>query len=301
MRHRTQLDLTAGRKLVAHICLFSALFLCAGSATAREKHAEDLPSALIVKDEVFHSASLQRDMHYRVLLPSAYEKGGRFPSLYLLHGIYGDYKNWDTRTNLENYGRGLNLLIIMPDAGDSWYTDSATIPQDKFEDYIVKDLISDVDEKYRTIHDGHARAIAGLSMGGYGAIKFGLKYPELFVFAGSLSGAFNGPTDLDRLRPEFRENLLPVFGSDSSHTRTENDIFLLLGGPHQVAFPYFYLACGTADFFLDTNRGFASQLSSRKLPYEYHETPGNHAWDYWDRALQPLLNTIEFRLRNSGY
>jgi putative tributyrin esterase len=251
-----------------------------------------------VSDSVFHSASLERDMHYRVLLPLDYEKAGRFPVLYLLHGIYGDYKNWDTRTGLENYARDLQIIIVMPDADDSWYTNSATAAADRFEDYIAKDLIAEIDEKFRTIHDGHQRAIAGLSMGGYGAVKLGLKYPELFIFAGSLSGAFNGPNNLDTLRPDFRTKLLEVFGGEGSATRQQNDLVPLLSTPHQAPYPYFYLACGTADFFLDTNRAFTKQLSSRNIAYEYHETPGGHTWEYWNQALQPLLRAVVDKLRH---
>ena len=255
----------------------------------------DKPSSL-VRDEVFRSSSLSRDMHYRVLLPAAYEAGGRFPVLYLLHGIYGDYMNWDTRTRLEEYTKTLNMIVIMPDGDDSWYTNSATVASDKFEDYIIKDIISEVDGKFRTFRDRHARAIAGLSMGGYGSVKFGLKYPELFVFSGSLSGAFNAAQNLDTLRSDFRDRLLEVFGNTGSTTRTDNDVFTLLNAPHSGPLPYFYLACGTADFFLETNRIFAQQLSSRKLEYEYHETPGGHAWDYWDRELRPLLRAVDHSL-----
>lgn len=254
---------------------------------------------VVVKDAVFRSASLERDMHYRVLMPRDYDKGGRFPVLYLLHGLYGDYTNWDTRTGLENYAEDMPMLIVMPDADNSWYTNSSTVTKDKFEDYVVKDLISEVDSKYRTIHDRRGRAVAGLSMGGYGALKFALKYPDLFVFAGSLSGALNAAEDLDRARPEFREKLLEVFGPDSTSTRSLNDVFQLLKAPHSVPHPYFYLACGTADSFLQTNREFVQQLSSRNIAYEYHETPGGHAWDYWDRSLPPLLHAIEIKLTNS--
>jgi S-formylglutathione hydrolase FrmB len=232
-------------------------------------------------------------MRYRLFLPRNYENGGSFPVLYLLHGLYGNYLNWDTRTNLEDYARDLHLLIVMPDADDSWYTDSATVPQDKFEDYIAKNLVSEVDGKYRTIGARHGRAIAGLSMGGYGAVKLALKYPELFAFAGSLSGAFNAPQDLDTLRPEFRAKLLEVFGNEGSPQRAANDIFLLLNTPPQTSYPYFYLACGTDDFFLDINRAFTLQLSSHKLAYEYHETPGAHAWEYWNSALEPMLRAVE--------
>jgi S-formylglutathione hydrolase FrmB len=232
-------------------------------------------------------------MHYRVLLPRNYAQGGRFPVLYLLHGLYGDYLNWDTRTGLENYARNLKLLIVMPDAGDSWYTDSATVPGDKFEEYITKDLVSEIDGKYRTIRERHGRAIAGLSMGGYGAVKLALKHPGLFEFAASLSGAFNAPQNLDTLRPEFAAKLREAFGNEGSRQRAENDVLLLLNTPHQASYPYFYLGCGTADFFLDTNRAFVMQLSSRKVAYEYHETPGEHTWEYWDRELQPMLQVID--------
>lgn len=244
----------------------------------------------LAEDNVFHSRSLDRDMHYLVLLPHDYGNGRSFPVLYLLHGLYGDYKNWDTRTGLESYAKTMSFLIVMPDADNSWYTNSASVPTDKFEDYIAKDVVSEIDAKYRTIRERRARAIAGLSMGGYGAVKLALKYPELFAFAGSLSGAFNAPRDLDQLRPDFRAKLLEVFGDASNRARRENDIFLLLKTTHDN--PYFYLACGTEDFFLVTNRDLAAQLSSQKLHYEYHETAGGHTWEYWDSALGPMLRAV---------
>ena len=273
------------------LCIASISSL-AQTPTAAVRHK---PSPLI-RDEVFRSSALSRGMHYRVLLPGSYSAGGRFPVLYLLHGLYGDYMNWDTRTRLEEYAKNTDLIVVMPDADDSWYTNSATVPADRFEDYVVKDLISEVDEKFRTLRDRHSRAVAGLSMGGYASVKFALKYPDLFVFAGSLSGALNAAQNLDALRPEFRAKLLEVFGNQESSTRAENDVFRLLSAPHGSPPPYFYLACGTADSFLENNRAFAQQLSSRALAYEFHETPGEHSWEYWDRELQPLLRAVAHAL-----
>jgi S-formylglutathione hydrolase FrmB len=102
----------------------------------------------------------------------------------------------------------------------------------------------------------------------------------------------NAPENLDTLRQEFRPKLLEVFGNEGSPQRRENDIPLLLTGPRQSPTPYLYLACGTEDFFLNTNRALALQLSSRKLVYEYHETPGGHTLEYWDSALQPMLEAL---------
>ena len=267
------------------------LLLSVQSALAQKIASSENAGDVRVEEHIFHSASLGRDMHYLILLPHDYSGGSRFPVLYLLHGLYGDYKNWDTKTRLEHIAGQYSLLIVTPDADDSWYTNSATEPADKFEDYIARDLISEIDRKYRTVAEKRARAIAGLSMGGYGAVKFALSYPDRFAFAGSLSGAFNATQNLDDLRPEFRNQLRQVFGNAGSATRTDNDVFLLLKSSRH-RYPYFYLACGSSDFFLGTNRALAARLSAQKIPYEYHETPGDHTWEYWDAGLTPLLQAV---------
>ena len=91
--------------------------------------------------------------------------------------------------------------------------------KDKFEDYIAKDLMAEIDGKFRTLRDRHSRAIAGLSMSGYGALKIALRYHDDFAFAGSLSGALNAPQELGDKRPEFRDQLLKVFGPPGSTVR----------------------------------------------------------------------------------
>jgi len=121
-------------------------------------------------------------MKYRILLPCGYQTAGRrSPVLYLLHGLYGNYLNWDSYTKLKRYAYKYDLIVVMPDADDSWYTNSACDPKDKFEDYIAKDMVAEIDGKFRTVRLRHARAIAGLSMGGYGALKIALRYPDNFV------------------------------------------------------------------------------------------------------------------------
>jgi len=280
--------------------LWLAFFLSAG--VTRHGAGQNRPSANVAGTRSlfegnFHSESLRRDMPYRVLLPRGYQFGTkRFAVLYLLHGLYGDYTDWTTRTKLQQYTASLPLLIVMPDAGDSWYTNSATVPGDKFEDYIVKDLIPEIDARYRTRSLRSARAIAGLSMGGYGALKFALKYPQLFAFAGSFSGAFDAPLQLDERVPEYREKLLVAFGHNGSPTRATNDLSRLLN-QDSAQVPYLYIACGTEDGFLPINREFVSSLPSRKIAYEYHETPGGHSWDYWDRSVQDLLRSLAKELR----
>jgi putative tributyrin esterase len=271
---------------------------------ALAQHNSELPHNAIsaakhatLRDANFHSDSLGREMRYRVILPAGYEGcADRYPALFLLHGLYGDFENWSTRTSLVRYADHFRLIIVMPDAGNSWYANSATVPADKFEDYIIKDFIAEVDTHYRTVREPYARAIAGLSMGGYGAIKFALKYPRLFAVAGGISAALNAPADLDDKAPDFRPNLQSVFGPHDSETRRQNDLIVLLASAKSAQLPYIYLDCGTGDnLFLQSNRELVASLQERKAAYEFHEMPGAHQWDFWDAAILRFLDALARR------
>jgi S-formylglutathione hydrolase FrmB len=286
---------------------FGALIAVAMLLSAHPSFAQRKPGATrslpspaqhaTVRDGSFRSESLGRDMRYRVILPAGYENSSeRYPTLFLLHGLYGDFENWSTRTNLISYAEHLRLIIVMPDANDSWYVNSAIVPADRFEDYIVKDFVGEIDSHFRTIREQYARAIAGLSMGGYGAAKFALKYPQLFAIAGGISAALNAPGDLDDRVPDFSANLQRVFGPHGSPIRGQNDVFALLAHADPSKLPYIYLDCGTSDFlFLFSNREFAARLQERKVPYEFHEMQGAHTWDFWDAAILRFLNTLSER------
>ena len=118
---------------------------------------------------------------------------------------------------------------------------------DKLEGYIAKDLMAEIDGKFRTLRDRHSRAIAGLSMGGYGALKIALRYPGDFAFAGSLSGALNAPQELGDKRPELRDQLRKVFGLPGGTVRGDNNLFSLVQSPNTKDPLYFYLSCGSGD------------------------------------------------------
>ncbi|HYG99042.1 MAG TPA: alpha/beta hydrolase family protein [Terriglobales bacterium] len=249
-----------------------------------------------VQDVTFHSASLGRDMHYRILLPADYAQSTRrYPVVYLLHGLYGSHENWETRTNVVKYARALPIIIVMPDAGDSWYVNSATQPQDRYEDYIIKDLLTEVENRFRVLRLRSARMIAGLSMGGYGALKFALKNPQTFGMAASMSGAFNAPAELGAERPDFAQKLQEVFGELQSAARTDNDLLLLIAKQKPGAVPYLYIDCGTADYFLAANRRVAAALAAQHVAYEYHELPGIHDWEFWNRQVESVLSKFAGR------
>ena len=264
--------------------------------------------APIVRDIAFHSAALAREMHYRILIPADYETSGhRYPVLYLLHGLTGSYIDWETRTQLDQYAAGLPLIIAMPDGDDSWYTNSATQPQEKWEDYIVKDFIPEIDKNYRTIQTKFGRAIGGLSMGGYGAMKFALKYPGMFIFAASFSGALSVTSNEFRPRAGSKAagQIAAIFGAADSETRTQNDVYTLAGKvTNPDSLPYLWISCGTEDTTLiKPNQDFAALLVRQKIRHSYSESPGVHAWNFWDDGIEqvlPLLMDRYFRAPKSN-
>ena len=252
----------------------------------------------------FHSKLINTTLPYNIILPSDYDtaKTTRYPVLYLLHGLTGHYNDWVARTNIADYASGYGIIVVMPEGNDGWYTDSAAVPTDKYETYILQELIPDVQQRYRAIEARYGRAIAGLSMGGYGAIKFGLKSPATFVFAASMSGALGVTRLTDKEIPESWRPSLKNFGASGSQSRTANDLFEILQKltPARVtSLPYFYFDCGTEDaaFIFTWNREVAALMFEKKIPHEFRELPGDHSWSYWDQQVQGILKIASQKMR----
>jgi S-formylglutathione hydrolase FrmB len=257
----------------------------------------------------FESKLVGKTLPYNVLLPVNYNQPDsrtkRYPVIYLLHGLTGHYTNWLEKTKLVDYTAPYEFIIVMPEGNDGWYTDSATVPTDKYESYILQELIPDVEKRFRASGEAGSRAIAGLSMGGYGALKFGVKYPQQFVFVASMSGALGAAswTESDLKGLEFiLRSLQSVYGSESSPTRAANDLARLyrdLPAASIASLPYIYLDCGTEDQLLQVNRDFVAILMTRKIPHEYRQLPGTHSWTYWDSQVQEILRIAAKRFGKS--
>lgn len=254
-----------------------------------------------VEQHIFFSSALQRQMRYEVVLPAGYASGQqRFPVLYLLHGWQGDETNWVKLTHLVELASRYALIIVTPQALNSWYVNSATNPADHYADYISDDLIAEIDGHYRTIASSHQRAIAGLSMGGYGALLLSLRHPGLFSFAASISGAFSGPSGAEQVMPQLKPSTDQAFGPQGSQTREENNLDTLIAAADPAKMPYMLLDCGTADPFLPSNRHVVEEIWSRGFAYEYHELPGAHTWSFWDNSLPNLLDVLSQKLHLEG-
>jgi putative tributyrin esterase len=229
---------------------------------------------------------------FNLILPRNYAKSERrYPVLYLLHGYTDHYPAWVSYTNLVQYARGYEEIIVMPEGDNGFYTNSHSDPRLAWEDFLIKDLIPYVDLHYRTVASRQGRAIAGLSMGGYGAMKLGLKYPRMFAAVASLSGALAAaqPSKEGIEDPVFRKLLGGIFGPPDSPQRANEDPFQLVKRVSMIEVPQLYIAIGSSDFLLEENREFVKLLSNLKIPYEYREVPGKHEWPVWDRQIQVVL------------
>jgi S-formylglutathione hydrolase FrmB len=241
----------------------------------------------------FLSSALARQMPYEVVLPTGYSASQeRYPVLYLLHGWQGDETNWVSLTHLVEDASAYKLIVVTPRAGNSWYVNSATRAEDRYADYVFQDLIAEVDTHYRTISSPHERAVAGLSMGGYGAMLFSLRHPGAFAFAASISGAFAGPSGIESVLPQLKPSTDEAFGVLGSTTRQQNDVDTLIVAADRTQQPYFFLECGASDPLLPSNRRVVEELSSHGFAYEYRELPGAHTWSFWDGALPPMLEVL---------
>ncbi|HAP35751.1 MAG TPA: hypothetical protein DCQ28_07335, partial [Bacteroidetes bacterium] len=206
-----------------------------------------LPQITVVEDSLF-SPSLNTTTKFYAVLPDGYSKTQeRFTAVYLLHGFNGDYTNWVKQTDLIKFLRGYEYIVICPDGKNSWYSNSIVLQNANYEDLLIKEIIPFVDKKYRTKQSKFSRAIAGLSMGGYGAAKFGLKYSQLFFFAGCISPSIQFPTGLEdsaivaRRSKETIKSVREMFGEKRNESWSANDIFDLTEKVNPKTAPYFYL------------------------------------------------------------
>jgi putative tributyrin esterase len=234
-------------------------------------------------------------MQYRVILPTEIPARSKLSVVYLLHGGGGGFRDWSNYTDVARFAeRG--LILVMPEGDESYYTNSAEHPLDRWEDYIVNDLISDVEARFPVATGRAHRAIAGSSMGGFGAVKLALKHPELFAFAGGLSSALDVPSRPFSIRRigQWR-HYESIFGPPSGTTRHDNDPFELArtADPDPAKTPFLFLTCGDKEGLLATNESFAKILEQRKFRFVFHIVPGGHNWGQWNARLDELFLTLE--------
>jgi len=214
---------------------------------------------------------------------------GRFPVLYLLHGLSDDHTIWQRRTSIERYVADMGLAVVMPAVERSFYTDMAhglrwwTFVADELPD-LCRGFFPLSDRREDTF-------VAGLSMGGYGAFKLALRHPERYAAAASLSGALDMAALASAPENERGPELENVFGDLAALRGSDNDLLALAtrlaasDGPT----PLLWQWCGTDDFLYPANLAFRDRAQSLGLPLTYTDGPGDHQWKHWDAQIQRVL------------
>lgn len=288
------------------------------------------------------SPSLGVAKAYRVWLPPGYARdtARRYPVAFYLHGLFGAETDWTEQGALaatldSMSAAGLTpMLVVMPDGDDSWYTtsnalvdaaacrrakgaraDADCVPWWRYDEYVARDLVRHVDSAYRTVATRDARALAGLSMGGYGAVTLALRYPDVFATAASHSGVlspmYDGPapfvaparyaTTPARLREKwarFWSSMGPAFGRDTVAWHAREPVRLVeraraAGTP----IPALWFDAGRDDaLVIDQNRAFAWELDRLGVAHEWHERDGKHDWRYWRTNAPHSLAWIAGRI-----
>lgn len=282
----------------------------------------------------FYSPAVQRTMKYDIVLPPGYEAGEkRYPVLYLLHGYMQNYTVWGRNLGAAFYARSLGeLILVLPDAGNTWFVNYASSVEgkDQWEDYLIEDVIGHVDTNYRTVDERAGRALAGLSMGGFGAFSLGLRHPEMFVSLGSTSGALNFARDraeaiaagkiLDRdarspeqqeaidRADEFISDIIDIPGFSKQDERTPQGVDFatqeqaLAYDPFQIIFnvqksnlPHFYIDAGTEDGLVTVAREYMGLLLMNDVPFDFMQSRGKHNSEYWRRSVGHMM-TVQYEI-----
>ena len=263
---------------------------------------------LIKESLKIKSSNMGKEMEYSIYLPADYDKTNRsYPVLYLLHGYSDDETGWTQFGDAQHIadqsvkdGTAPAMIIVMPDAGVTFYVNNAD-GKEKYEDYFIKELIPHIESTYRARPKKEFRAVAGLSMGGYGTMLLATKHPDLFAAAAPLSGAFWTDTEISTMPAERWNGLFAgLFGkSDPGPGRLteqwyKNSILKIIETTpiDKLKSVRYYIDCGDDDFLVKGNMTLHSAMIDKGVPHEFRIRDGAHTWTYWRTALPEVLKFV---------
>ncbi|MFV0557248.1 MAG: alpha/beta hydrolase [Enterococcus sp.] len=214
------------------------------------------------------------------------------PVLYLLHGMGGNQTAWQRKTSIERYVSAYGLAVIMPSTDLGWYTDTQYDLQ--YWTFIAEELPQLCHELFPQLSHKREKTFAiGLSMGGYGAIKLGLRKPERFAAVVSLSGALALAEAVDTLLTVRKKAYWEgIFGPLETIAGSFNDPIQMLREIDPKKAPQILIACGTQDYLYPANQYFVEQAQKYQLVHTYLEGPGEHNWVFWDQWIQTALDWL---------
>ena len=224
-----------------------------------------------------------------------FSEGAKFQVLYLLHGAYGDYTDWMRLTSIEKYAQNHKLAVVMPSASNSFYQDMHR--GSAYLTYLTQELPRFVETVFPVSRLRENTFVAGLSMGGYGALKLAFTRPEKYAACASLSGAIDLAAVMDQVQSgeiggPF--NWPAIFADPAQVPGSDADLFALIAKQQAAGatLPRVFQTCGTEDFIYPANCSARKKLEALGVDLTYEEHPGIHDWDYWDTHIQRVLDWL---------
>ncbi|MEV6301569.1 alpha/beta hydrolase family protein [Actinoplanes sp. NPDC051861] len=237
----------------------------------------------------FESEALEMSTSMTVLLPGG-DAADPPPLLYLLHGLTDDHSAWSRYSSVERYASERGIAVVMPQVHRSFYANEAYGM--RFWDFLSAELPETVHRFFRVSARREDTYVAGLSMGGYGAMKWALREPERFAAAATLSGALDLAYIQEHdLRPHMRALVARVF-ADRHVAGGDEDLMHLVRVADRAVLPRLILRCGTDDYLLAQNRRFVAACGTAGVDLDTEFAPGGHTWDYWDTQLPGVLDRL---------
>ncbi|RHR61764.1 alpha/beta hydrolase-fold protein [Parabacteroides sp. AF17-28] len=249
----------------------------------------------------FDSQKLGRKVSYSIYLPSDYNTSKRnYPVLYLLHGYTDNETNWIHMGQMKTIAdraianeEAVPMIIVMPDAWDTWYVNQydGKVP---YEDMFFEELIPYMEKTYRVRSNQESRAIAGLSMGGYGSFLYSLHHPDMFCACAPLSAAVFDDSVMDTRKAKSHKDLFNrLFGPGDEHWH-KNSVEKILSDWDENKLPNirYYIDCGDKDGLLEGNFQVHQIMRQKNIKHEFRVRSGGHSWTYWRTALPEVLKFV---------
>lgn len=247
----------------------------------------------------FFSNTLERNVVVNVILPTDKRKGvqkrEKFKTLYLLHGLTGNHNDWIHCSGILRWAQEKNLAVVMPSGENAYYIDN---PISKMGEFIGEEILEATRKMFPLSSRREDTFIAGLSMGGYGAIRNGLVYHYNYGYIAGLSSAlrnFEQAFDV----PERNKKFDIAFGEIEEAAKTDknprvamDNLVALKKENPDMEFPKVYMACGTEDRLIDYNRLFRDLFQEKGFDITYEEEKGGHTWDFWNKYIRHILEWL---------
>lgn len=235
------------------------------------------------------SQTLDLNIDFLAILPNDLKKNEEVNVLFLLHGYQGYYKDWVRNSNIERYASKYRLAVIMPSINNSYYNNMEY--GFNYFDFINIELHTIVQSLFNLKMSKNNTFIAGLSMGGYGALKSAFTFPNKYKGVASLSGAVNMESIIEINKAPVRRKIMQATFGVEPKVSNEIDLFKLSLN-EDVKDLDIFITCGTEDFLYEDNARFGKHLKANNINAKVIFDDGNHNWDYWDRNIQLVLKHL---------